>query len=122
MAHGTHAVGIVGGRAVGGLEIGFRAGRARRHRAGARLAGERNQRDRAFARGDRFGRVAEMDQIGTAAGFGGIHVADFEAEVIDHRPEAAGGVAGAEIAVDIGLGQPGVFDRTLGDLGVQLRG
>ena len=121
MAHGTHAVGIVGGRAVGGLEIGFRAGCARRHRTGPRLARERNQRDRAFARGDRFGGVAEMDQIGTAARFGGIDVAYLQPEVIDHRPGPAGGVAGAEIAVDIGLGQPGIFNRTLGDLGVQLR-
>ena len=46
----------------------------------------------------------------------------FEAEVIDHRPEAAGGVAGAEIAVDVGFGQPGILDRALGDLGMQLRG
>ena len=63
-----------------------------------------------------------MDQIGTAAGLGGIDVADLEAEVIDHRPQPAGGVAGAEIAVDIGLGQPGVLDRALGDLGMQLCG
>ena len=49
-------------------------------------------------------------------------MANLEAEVIDHRPKAAGGVAGAEIAVDIGLGEPGILDRTLGDLGMQLRG
>ena len=122
MAHGTHAVGIVGGRAVSRLEIGLCAGGARRHRPGARLAGERDQRDRAFAGRDRFGGVAEMDQIGTAAGLGGIHMANLEAEVIDHRPKAAGGVAGAEIAVDIGFGEPGILDRALGDLGMQLRG
>ena len=63
-----------------------------------------------------------MDQIGTAAGLGGIDVADLEAEVIDHRPKAAGGVAGAEIAVDVGLGEPGILERALGDLGMQLRG
>ena len=62
-----------------------------------------------------------MDQIGTAAGLGGIHVADPKTEVIHHRPQPAGGVAGAEIAVDIGLGQPGVFNGALGDFGVQLR-
>ena len=49
-------------------------------------------------------------------------MANLEAEVIDHRPKAAGGVAGAEIAVDIGLGEPGILDRALGDLGMQLRG
>jgi hypothetical protein len=63
-----------------------------------------------------------MDQIGTAAGIGGIHMANLEAEVINHRPKAPGGVAGAEIAVNVGFGEPGIFDRTLGDLGVQLRG
>ena len=49
-------------------------------------------------------------------------MAYLEAEVIDHRPKAAGGVAGAEIAVDVGFGEPGILDRALGDLGVQLRG
>jgi hypothetical protein len=63
-----------------------------------------------------------MDQIGTTAGIGGIHVANLEAKVVDHRPKAAGGVAGAEIAIDIGLGEPGILDRALGDLGMQLRG
>ncbi len=122
MAHGTHAVGIMGGGPISRLEIGFRAGGARRHHPGARLAGERHQRDRAFAGRDRLGSVAEMDQIGTTAGLGGIDVTDLQSEVIDHRPKAAGGVAGAEIAVDIGFGEPGIFDRALGDLGMQLRG
>src|ERR1700679_3320685 len=66
--------------------------------------------------------MAEMDQVGTAAGFGGIDVAHLEAEVIDHRPGAAGGVAGAEKAVDIGPGQTGIFDRALGDLAMELCG
>ena len=61
-----------------------------------------------------------MDQIGATTGIGGIHVANLEAEIIDHRPKAARGVAGAEIAIDIGFGQPGIFDRTPGDLGMQL--
>ena len=89
VAHGTHAVGVVGGGAIGGLEIGLGAGGPRRHRAGARLARQGDQRDRAFAGGDGFGGVAEMDQIGTAAGLGGVHVADLQAEVIDHRPQPA---------------------------------
>src|SRR5262249_54345667 len=106
-----------------GLEIGLRAGRARRHRPGARFASERDQRNRAFAGGDGFRRMAEMNQVGTAAGIGGIDVAHLvEAEIIDHRPGAAGRVSGHEVAVDIVLGEPGILDRPLGDLGVQLCG
>ena len=63
-----------------------------------------------------------MDQIGTAAGVGGIEVADLQAQIIDHRHHPARGVAGAEIAVDIGLGQAGVFQRALGDFGMELCG
>jgi len=62
-----------------------------------------------------------MDQIGAAAGIGGIEMPDLQAEVIHHRITPRG-VAGAEIAVDIGLGKPGVFQRALGDLGMELRG
>ena len=62
-----------------------------------------------------------MHQIGTAAGIGGIEMADLQAEIIDHRHHPARGIAGAEIAVDIVFGQPGVFQRTLGDFGMQLR-
>ncbi|APO52550.1 hypothetical protein BD122_19806 [Bradyrhizobium diazoefficiens] len=125
VAHGTHAIGIMRGRAVSGLEIGFRAGRARRHHAGARFPGERDQRDRALARRDRFRGMTEMDDVGTAAGLGGIDVAELfgvEAEIVDHRPGAAGRVARAEIAVDIVLAEPGILDRALGDLGVELGG
>jgi hypothetical protein len=63
-----------------------------------------------------------MDQIGAAAGVGGVKMAHLEAEVIDHVHHAAGGVAGAEIAVDIGFCQPGILDRALGDLGMELGG
>ena len=122
VAHGAHAVDVVRGGAVGGLEIGLGAAGARRHRAGARLAGQRDQRDRAAAGRDGFRGMAEMDQIGAAAGIGGIEMAYLEAEIIGHRHHPAGGVAGAEIAVDIGLGQPGVLQRALGDFGMQLRG
>src|SRR3954468_21801372 len=45
-----------------------------------------------------------------------------EAEIIDHRPGAARGIARAEIAVDIVLAEPGILDRALGDLGMELRG
>ena len=118
VAHGAHAVGVVGGGAVGGLEIELGAGRARRRRAGARLAGQRDQRDAAFAGGDRLGGVAEMDQIGAAAGLGGIEMADLEAEIIGHGHHPARRVAGAEVAVDIGLGEARVLQRAFGDFGV----
>jgi len=70
---------------------------------------------------DRFGGVAEMDQIRTTAGLGGIDVAHLQTEIIDHRPGTAGSIAGAEIAVDIAFGQPRVFNRALGDFSMQLR-
>jgi hypothetical protein len=66
--------------------------------------------------------MAEMNQIGAAAGVGGIEMAHLEAEIIHHRHHPARGVAGAEIAVDIGLGQACIFDRALGDFGVKLCG
>jgi len=71
---------------------------------------------------DRFRGMPEMDQIGTAAGIGGIEMAHFQAEIIDHRHHPARGVAGAEIAVDIGFGQACIFQRALGDFGMELRG
>src|SRR6202035_1470571 len=49
-------------------------------------------------------------------------MADLQAEVIDHRHRPSRGVAGAEIAIDIGLGETGVFQRALGDFGMELRG
>src|SRR5947207_166933 len=63
-----------------------------------------------------------MDQVRTTTGLRGIDVAHPQAEIIDHWPGTARSVAGAEIAVDIGLAQPGVFDRAPGDFGMQLRG
>ena len=66
--------------------------------------------------------MAEMDQIGAAAGVGGIEMAHLEAEIIDHCHRAARGIAGAEIAVDVGVGQAGVFQCALGDFGVKLCG
>jgi hypothetical protein len=66
--------------------------------------------------------MAEMDQIGTTAALGGIDVTDFQAEIIDHRQQTARRIAGAEITVDIGPGQAGIFQRALGDFGMQLCG
>ena len=67
--------------------------------------------------------MAEMDQIGAAAGLGGIDVAELfhvEAEIVGHRHHPARRVAGAEIAVDVGLGEASILDRALGDFGMQL--
>src|SRR5260370_38381816 len=47
---------------------------------------------------------------------------DFQAQIIGHRHDAAGGVTGAEITVNVGLGQSGVFQRAFGDFGVELCG
>src|SRR5262249_10570571 len=59
------------------------------------------------------------------ARLGGIDVAQLlriQAEIIDHRPGTAGRIARAEIAVDVVLAEPGILDRALGDLRMELRG
>ena len=61
-----------------------------------------------------------MNQVGAAAGIGGIEVADPQAEIIGHRHHPARGVARAEIAVDIGLGEARIGKRAVSDLGVKL--
>jgi hypothetical protein len=68
--------------------------------------------------------VADVDEVGGAAGLGGVQVADvLQAHVVDHREAAeARRVAGAEVAVDIVLAEPGVGERANGALGVELRG
>src|SRR4051812_17535627 len=48
-------------------------------------------------------------------------MAHLEAKIIDHRPSPAGRIAGAEIAINIGLGQAGVFQCALGDFSMKLR-
>lgn len=48
-------------------------------------------------------------------------VPDLEAHILDHRHRAeAGRIAGAEVAVDIVLGETGILQRTLGHFGVDL--
>src|SRR6202040_3505919 len=107
-------------RRVGGVLGGARGGSGRLAFA-ARLSGQGNQRDLAFAERDRLGGVADMDEVGRAAGIGRIHVPQFETHVIGHRqrPEPRR-IAGAEIAVDVALAEAGVLDRSLGRLGMQL--
>ena len=125
VAHGTHAIGIVRGGPISRLKIDLGARRARRHRPGPRLARQRHQCDRAFSCRDGLGGMAEMDQIGAAAGVGGIDMTQLlgvETEIIDHRPSAAWRVTSHEVAVDVVLGEPGVLNGALGDLGMELGG
>ena len=75
-----------------------------RHALGARPAGQRDQRDAAFAGRDRRRGVRDMDQVGRAAGVGRIDVPQPAGR--DSRPSTAARarrVAGAEIAVDVVL-------------------
>ena len=75
----------------------------------ARPPRQGDQRDRALAGGDRFGRMRHMGDVGTAADIGAVVVAQREIHVVGHGQRAeAGRVAGAEVAVDVLLGQPGV--------------
>ena len=106
----------------GGLEIGLGARGPHLRRTGARLACKGDQRNRTFACGDRFGRVPEMDDVGAAAGIRAVDMSNLQAEIIDHRPGAAGRVAGKEVAVDIVLAEPRILDGPFGDLGVELGG
>src|SRR5262245_21469798 len=64
-----------------------------------------------------------MHDVGGAAGVSGVDMAELQAHVLAHRQTAeAWRVArGTEIAVNIALAEPGVVERALGDLGMQLR-
>ena len=63
-----------------------------------------------------------MQHVGRAAGIGRIDVARLQPHVVDHRHRPqAGRVAGAEIAVDVVLGEARILQRALGHLGVDLR-
>src|SRR3546814_5209048 len=65
--------------------------------------------------------MADMDEIRRTAGIGGIDVAQPQAHVIRHVERAeAGRIAGAEIAVDVVLGQAGVVQCAFGHFGMQL--
>ena len=58
------------------------------------------------------GGVADVDEVGRAAGLGRVDVAHAQAEVLGHGQAAdAGRVAGAEVRVDVGQRQPGVGER-----------
>src|SRR5690606_22527229 len=84
-------------------------------------AGERDQRDVATAGGDRLGGVRDMDQVRGPAGLGGVDVPDLEVHVVDHVDAAhAGGVACAEVAVDIVEREARIGERAPGALVVQL--
>src|SRR5580700_4710837 len=60
--------------------------------------------------------------IGRAAEFGRVDMAELEIKVFGHRGRAGTGrVTAAEITVDVGTGQPGVGERAERHFGVKLR-
>src|SRR6516225_9179367 len=62
-----------------------------------------------------------MNDVGRATAVRRIHVAQLEPEIIGHRQGSeTRGVAGAEIAVDIGPRQTGILERALGRLRMEL--
>ena len=109
----------VGGAARAGSAPATEDARAR----GSRLPGQRHEGDAALPRGDGCGCVTDVDVVRRATGLGGVDVGELvEAEIIGHRHRAeAGGVAGAEVAVDVVEGEPGVGQRAQRHLGVDLR-
>ena len=129
VAHRHHGVHVDRGAAVGNLEcrIGRRGAVVARLRAAralrARPPGERDQRDVAAAGGDGLRRMRDVHEVGGAAGLRGVHVAHLEPQVVEHRQRTQPRrVAGAEVAVDLLAVEPGVGQRAVRDLGVQLRG
>ena len=96
-------------------------GRARGHALGARAAGQRDQRHVALAGRDGLRGVPDVDDVRRAARLRGVHVPELEPHVVGHgEPAQPGRVARAEVAVDVGLGEPRVLQGALGDLGVEL--
>jgi hypothetical protein len=66
--------------------------------------------------------MTDMEHVGGAASVGRIDVARLQPHVFDHRHRPQSGrVAGAEIAVDVVLGQAGILKCALGALGMDLR-
>ena len=97
-------------------------GRSRRHALAAWPARQCDQRHVAASRGDGLRCMRDQHQIGGAADIGGIHVPHAQVHIVDHRERAhAGCVPRAEIAVDVLLGEPGVFQSALGAFRVKLR-
>ena len=128
VAHGRHGVLVHHGRAVGELErhVGHAhavvaRGGARGHALGSRPAGQGDQGHVALAGGDGLRGMADVDDVRRSARLRGVHVAELEPHVVGHgEPAQPGRVARAEVAVDVGPGEPGVLQRALGDLGVEL--
>jgi hypothetical protein len=90
---------------------------------GVRTACQRDERDIAFARGDRFGRVRHVGEIRAAAHVGRVDVAKLvQVHVVRHAPDVrARRVTRTEVAVDVVLGESCVFERPFCDFRVQLR-
>ncbi len=96
--------------------------RAGRHAFAARPPRERDQRDVAFAGSDRLGRMRGERDVGGAAKLGGFGMAKLQVHVFRHGGGAgARRIAGAEIAVDVVAGEPGIGQRAQRHLGVELR-
>ncbi len=130
VAHRAHGVHVRGRRAIRELVLEIRLARIAHPRVGAGLdalrarpPGECDQCNIALARCDRFRGVSDVEEIGRATGIRGVDVLEPQAHVIGEgiSTEAGRIASRAEITVDVVLGQPGVIDRTLGDLGMELR-
>ena len=127
VAHGAEAVHVGGDGSEGGFpggigdggEDGAGVGAGVSFAAGA--AGEGDEGDLAAASGDGFGGVGDVGDVAAAADVGAVEVAEAEVHVVGHGEGAeAGGVAGAEVAVDVVLGEPGVVEGADGGFGVEL--
>ena len=129
VAHGAQGIGIGDCAAIDNLKRiirhihtpGTRRG-AGGHRFGARAPGQRDQRDIALAKRNRFHRMADMHHIRTATHIGGIEVLELrQPQIIRHieGPKPRRG-AGAEKPVHIILGKPRILQRAIGDFSMQL--
>ena len=130
VAPGGHGVHVRRRGTVGKLELHvglLHVAHARRgaclHAFRAGPAGERYQRDVAAPCCDRLQRVTDVNDIGGATRIGCVDVAETEAHVVDHRQsaEARRIARSAKVAVDIALAQPGIVERPLCNLCMQLR-
>lgn len=82
---------------------------------------QRDERDRGLACLNRCGRMADVGNIGRAAGFGRVGVAQLQTHVVRHGNSAeTWRVPRAEVCVDVGEAQSRVPEGACGDLRVHL--